>query len=572
LIISLLLLFLSILLMFFAKYLFYENPKHLAYFVTAFIAILFLLRLLHSMVRKMQIALGRAEGIIKVLRDSRDRYALAVSGIDDGIWDWDIKSGEIIFSSGWKKMLGYRADEDIDAMRFWNGIVHKDDVKMLNNAIQYHFDGRTKHYIAEYRVKSRNGLYKWLMDRGTVTRDEKGRPLRMVVSSRDITNRKNAEFALKSRTDELRIANKQIKKEIGNTRKFKQAVDSSTDSVMMLDTDGSIEYVNPSLERATGYDFSELRGKIFTTLYQEKTKAELLQKIKEAFLRGRAYRSEDVVVSKKDGGWYTQEFSLYPIRKDGRIIHFVVIGQDITKRKEVDTAKSEFVSLASHQLRTPLSAIRWYSEMLLDGVGGELNKQQKKYLQEVYNANIRMIELVGTLLDVSRLDLGKFPINKKMTNVSYVVETIIKELQPIIEKKNLKVTKKFAEKIEDMCIDPKMLRMVFHNLISNALKYTPENGEISIVLKQESGKLFVEVADTGCGIPKEQQSKIFTKLFRADNAREIDSSGTGLGLYIVRVIVEKMKGSIRFSSEENKGSTFYVIIPMQDKKECVAKN
>lgn len=237
------------------------------------------------------------------------------------------------------------------------------------------------------------------------------------------------------------------------------------------------------------------------------------------------------------------------------------------KLKEVDRAKSEFVSLASHQLRTPPSAIKWFAEMLLNEKAGKIiDERQKKYLQEIAYNNKRMIDLVNQLLNVSRVELGTFAIEPRPTDISNVAEEALEELAPQIVKKELNAIKDFDENMPLINTDPALLRIIFQNLISNAAKYTPEKGTIQLTIKKETENFFIKVADNGCGIPKNQQPKIFTKLFRADNAREIDPDGTGLGLYIVQSIVKEMGGAIRFESEENKGSAFYVVLPLKGLK------
>ena len=236
------------------------------------------------------------------------------------------------------------------------------------------------------------------------------------------------------------------------------------------------------------------------------------------------------------------------------------------KLKEIDRVKSEFVSLASHQLRTPPSAIKWFTEMLLGEKAGKMDERQKSYLMEIARNNKRMIELINQLLNVSRVELGVFAIELEPTDISEVAEETIKELAPQIAKKELNVVKEYDKNMPLVNTDPALLRITFQNLLSNAAKYVPEKGTIWLAIKKEAGNFLIRVADNGYGIPKNQQSKIFTKLFRADNAVEIDPDGTGLGLYIVQSVVKEMGGAIRFESEENKGSAFYVTLPLKGLK------
>jgi PAS domain S-box-containing protein len=245
---------------------------------------------------------------------------------------------------------------------------------------------------------------------------------------------------------------------------------------------------------------------------------------------------------------------------EGSIFAAVAIFHDVTKEHEVDQAKTEFVSLASHQLRTPLTAINWYSEMLINGDAGKLTAKQMKYLGEIYTGNQRMVELVNALLNVSRLDLGTLVVEPKPTNLRELAESVIQEQSLQIKTRSIRLETKYAYEPEVISIDQKLMRMVLQNLLSNAIKYTPPEGSVSLHIEsgKETDQLLITVIDTGWGITKSQQPRIFEKLFRADNVKEKDTEGTGLGLYLVKSIIENLGGTIRFESKENEGTTFFV--------------
>jgi len=257
--------------------------------------------------------------------------------------------------------------------------------------------------------------------------------------------------------------------------------------------------------------------------------------------------------------------------KNGNIIGCVVVFRDTTKERQIDKTKTEFVSLASHQLRTPLSTINWYAEMLLAGDAGKLTKNQKTYLNEIYTGNQRMVSLVNALLNTSRIELGTFAVNPKSMDFVAEAQSVLKELEPEIQAKKLVVNTEFA-KLPKITADPDLIRIIFHNLFTNAVKYTPEGGKVDLSISMNNGSIEVQVSDSGYGIPKKQQDEIFTKLFRADNVKEKDTTGTGLGLYIVKSILDHSGGKIWFESptivektsagkEEGKGTTFYVTLP-----------
>jgi signal transduction histidine kinase len=174
-----------------------------------------------------------------------------------------------------------------------------------------------------------------------------------------------------------------------------------------------------------------------------------------------------------------------------------------------------------------------------------------------------MVDLVNTLLDVSRIELGTFDGESKPTNIVSLVESVVDEQKLQIDEKNLKVSCVLEAHIPLIQADPKLLRMVVQNLLSNSIKYTPEGGEIAVSLFLDDMKnVILKISDTGYGIPKNQQDKIFTKLFRADNVIGKDTEGTGLGLYIAKSIVDQTGGALWFDSEENKGTTFFALLPI----------
>ncbi len=237
------------------------------------------------------------------------------------------------------------------------------------------------------------------------------------------------------------------------------------------------------------------------------------------------------------------------------------------KEKEIDNAKDEFVSLASHQLRTPLSTINWYTEMLLAGDAGKLTREQKKYINQIYHSSTRMTELVSALLNISRIELASFAIEPRMTKLKPFIEGILKEFYPILQYKKMRVKKTFDTRLLPLPVDEKLLHIVIENIISNAIHYTPDNGAITIEVQKNAAEILLKITDTGYGIPKSQHDKIFTKLFRADNVRERDTTGNGLGLHIVKSILEQAGCEIWFESEENTGTTFFVSIPERGMKQ-----
>ncbi len=245
----------------------------------------------------------------------------------------------------------------------------------------------------------------------------------------------------------------------------------------------------------------------------------------------------------------------------------VVVIKDVTKEQEIDKMKSEFVSVASHQLRTPLSASKWFLEMLINQEAGKVNKEQLEYLDHTYKSNERMIALVNDLLNVSRIESGTIAIEPIPTDIDGMIKSVIFELTPKVKEKKLKVVYNGLKGgIPQIKIDPKLIRQVFQNLLSNAVKYTNEDGQAGVRVKKDKKYLTFEVFDTGVGIPKAQQPKVFKKFFRADNVITLQTEGTGLGLYVAKSVVDASGGKIWFKSTEGKGTSFFFSLPLSGSK------
>lgn len=343
--------------------------------------------------------------------------------------------------------------------------------------------------------------------------------------------------------------------------KFKLAVDSASDLVTITDSDGTILYVNKSIEAITGFHLEEVIGKN-PSLWGKQMSAEFYKKMWDAIKIKRVTFACEVTNKKKNGDLYISELSIAPlVGEDGEVDFFVGIERDITKLKEVDKAKNEFISLASHQLLTPLTTISWFTETLLRGSMDKLEDKDKKYLNDIYRINKSMIELVRSLLDVSRIELGVFSIEPEPVNLVVIIDDVLNEAMQKIETKKIKITKNYLE-TPTMDLDPNLIKIIMQNLINNAIKYTPENGNLELAVEKTDHRILIKVKDSGYGIPKDLHSKVFSKFFRTPIAKQKEE-GTGLGLYIVKSIIDNSGGKVWFDSEENEGSTFYVEFPVE---------
>ena len=240
---------------------------------------------------------------------------------------------------------------------------------------------------------------------------------------------------------------------------------------------------------------------------------------------------------------------------------FIKVLRDVTRESMIAKSKSEFISVAAHQLRTPLSGMKWVMRMILDGDVGKINATQQKLLNKGYQTNEKMIRLVNDLLNVARIEDGRFGYQFELGDFPVFVDDIIDGLQVNASEKNINIKFEKDQSINEFLYDSAKMSIVVQNLVDNAIKYTPNGGDVFIELSNIGDFVRFTVQDTGIGIPKGQLDRLFTKFFRAENAVKTQANGSGLGLFIVKNIITRHGGRITVESIENKGSKFIFVIP-----------
>lgn len=345
------------------------------------------------------------------------------------------------------------------------------------------------------------------------------------------------------------------------------------EGVIAIGTNEKIIFINKSAKEMLGLEIEQFTGKkIFDFIDLHDGNGQIIARKDRPFFKALYTKMQFVTAPtenynyvRRDGTRFPVFITATPIIIQGKVTGAIEVFRDITKEKEIDKAKSEL----SHQLRTPLTAIKLFGEMLVNEEAGKLKPKQKEYVQDINESTKRMASLVNDLLNVSRLELGKVRIVPEPTQLEELLRDVVKDLDPLIKNVKAKVSVVVPAKLlPKIPLDPALIRQVVTNLLSNSLKYfRPGKGhiEISVALEKNSkiagSRVLITVKDDGIGIPLAVQGRIFEKFVRADNALKTATEGTGLGLYVCKMIVEASGGSIWFTSVEGEGTTFYVALP-----------
>lgn len=359
-----------------------------------------------------------------------------------------------------------------------------------------------------------------------------------------------------------RVVDNFIEKEVafGNlsdNERFKSLYDSSPTAYVTIEVSGKVVMANPSAARLLDCTIAELPGLNFFDIvmeYEGHDPSILPSKVKG----GVVMADEELLLRTREGDDVWVLMSAYEDKQNRHHIFSLV---DITEAKKVDTAKSEFVALATHQLRTPISAIRWNYELLTKKIPDDAQVNLEKYLDKIGRNTHRMIALIDDFLSVSQLEMGTYATSREAINMSQFCDDVLDEFAGKIEEKQINVTRKEEPPSYSFNTDTALFHIIVSNLVSNAVKYLKAEGTLDLSYRVSGDKLIITVSDDGIGIPKDELDNLFTKFFRASNARSHHTSGTGLGLYIIKQSAEQLGGTIEVESVENVKTTFTVTLP-----------
>lgn len=373
----------------------------------------------------------------------------------------------------------------------------------------------------------------------------------MFVSEKRKSNKTSAE---------LSEALKRLKKSeeiISNEDKqLKTIINSFADGLIIFDNSDRIFLINPEADRILGLSMNNVLGRSINALSnfsRAKPIADILNSGAKIVSRKEVELAKDLII----------ELSVSPLGPMENNAGRLVTLHDVSKEKLVERMKTEFVSLAAHQLRTPLSIIKWSMSMLKKGEFGKLDKKQNEIIESMFRNNERLISLVNGLLNITHIEEGKYIYKTEMSNMANIVDSVISSRESQIKDKKIKLTFTKPDNLPKTLIDEEKVRLVVQNLLDNAIKYSFEGGKINVFLDNDGRDIEFKIQDFGVGIPSYQKNKIFTKFFRGENAVKANMTGSGLGLFLSKNIVEAHKGLMWFNSSEKEGTNFYFTLPIK---------
>lgn len=503
------------------------------------------------------------------LRTTEEYLALALQVSRMGIWEWDPVTGKLNWSAELKAIYGLPADYDITYESYLEKI-HPDERELVETAIaKATTTGRP--YTVEHRVVWPDGSEHWIQGYGRVFK-KNGQVVRMLGTGMNIDRPKKFEIKLGE-----------------SEQRFRQMADVAPVFIWVVDREGMATYLNKPWLDFTGRSMKQSLGHSWKEVIHPDDAAYYTQVTTMALDNQEPFRME-YRLRRYDGKYFWMLNKGVPrFSPEGNFLGFVGSVVEVEEIKstrkrqreleevnrklkqqseqliELSNSKDEFISLASHQLRTPATGVKQYIGMLLEGFGGELTDEQIKMLHTAYESNERQLRIIDDLLKVAHIDAGKVTLVREKTDLVKLTRAVIDEQADNFKRRGQHISLNTKHRQITAQVDAERIRMVLENLIDNASKYTPEGKNIEVTLTRTTAKVVITVKDQGVGIAKKDLPRLFRKFSRVDNMLSTLVGGTGLGLYWVKKIVSLHDGSVTVDSAPNRGSTFTVTLPRKEK-------
>ena len=506
---------------------------------------------------------NRAEDTVRragaELAEWKSRYEAAIQATGKVLYDWNSQTDAVLWGGPTEQMLGYPLQELPGTLaEVMAVLVHPADRVAFAQEIVRTRTTKSSFQLT-YRLRRKDGRYLVVEDKGSFFVDRTGAVVRMVGFLVDITDRQHAEAALRQAEE-----------------KYRSIVENAVEGIFQTTLDGHYLSVNPALARIYGYEtpaelmtsLTDIGGQLYVDASRRGEFIHLLQAHNTVSgFESQVYRRDGQVI------WITE--TARAVRDaHGALLYYEGTVEDITKRKEAELAlheakeaaeaanraKSEFLATMSHELRTPLGIILGYTDLLLEGTFGPLGETQTDPLGRIERSARELLDLITAVLDLSRLEAGRLPLVTQETQVAALLQEIEAETQTLQELSRLTFAWDIEEPLLRFSTDPGKLKVVLKNLIGNAVKFTKAGG-ITVAARPHQGGVELRVTDTGIGIPQEELRVIFEPFRQIEDSATRQYGGTGLGLYIVKRLLEVLGGTITVESENGRGSTFRVWLP-----------
>jgi len=479
------------------------------------------------------------EALLKVR--NRLNFALAAGSV--GTYVWDFKKNKITWTKVQESLYGLKEYSFKGNLDDWMLFIHPDDVPATKKAIEESVSEQ-KELSVEFRIYWPDKSLHWILSRANTTYDKDGKPVEMSGVNIDISERKFKEQLITE-----------------NEERFKALVQNSFDIITVFNLDGTITYQSESIERVLGYNAKERLGEnIFSKSIVHPEDRELEKQLfKKCIDQPYKYIEGEFRMLHKDGTYRIMEVGCINLINNSSINGIIKNYRDITERRAIEKQKEEFIGIASHELKTPVTSIKGYAQILLDTLLEKNDTFSADLLLRMDHQIDRLTTLIKDLLDVTRITEGQLILKPEEFNINDLVNEAIHDLQ--ITTKRHKITTEMQQ-IKPIKADKERTLQVIVNLLSNAIKYSPGADKIIVSTSANENEVTVCVKDFGIGISKDMQKKLFKRFFRVTDETTSTFPGLGLGLFIATEIVRKQNGRIWVESTPNEGSSFSFTLPL----------
>ncbi len=501
------------------------------------------------------------------LRERTARYDLIVEGVRDGIWDWDIPRKRVFLSPQWKRLRGYEDYEFGHNYRDWSEGVHPDDAQRVHDALQAHVKGTSASFDEEYRVRCKDGSWKWVHDRGVAQRDASGRATRMAGAETDITERRRAEAERLDAARRLHDMSSHLDTAMSVAGLGVSRFDLRSERTFLDDNMRALLGLSPYAEGLSMQALKQL-------IHLDDTAAFVAGR--DECLRGGQSALMESRMRHANGSWrHLMGRSVLVRDAGGQPASITMLTLDVTEQRQAEAAlrakelaeqanraKTQFLSRMSHELRTPLNAVLGFSELLLHDERAPLAAHQLEQLRHVRGAGQHLLRLINDLLDISRIEIDALQLHLQITDAKAVFQQTLTDLSPLAAQGEVTTQLFCAESLStQITTDMTRLRQIAYNLVSNAIKYNRRGGEVTVTIAAAPSGLLLTVADTGIGMNPEQLGKLFQPFDRLGREQST-VAGVGIGLAITKELVKRLGGRLEVISVLGVGSSFTVEMPL----------